>query len=362
MQPGADTTTVGRQTYLKILPAVVDTVNNSNVIAMRVLNNPKRWVGKYVESQIQTANSTSGGSFSGMDTFDTSDSEAEVNLRWYVKGYYQSVVVPGFDFAINETPAQAISYLGQKMDKAKNSMVDGLGTKLYGLGLGKDVDGIEHITDDSTQTSTYGELSRTTYGTNINAHLTAASSGTLTLDLMRAEDDAAKAAGSKTESPTNVITDKTGFSAYEELLTPTLQANYNTTQVTYGQITAKTPIGGVERGAGLSGSAGFNTLDFRGLTLVADDKCTSGVMYFLNEHYLEFHVLRHPKLKTITMANEVTEGAGNAENPVSNTAFQYKELQMPDNQLAEVGQIILMGNLIHRNPRRNGKLTGITNA
>lgn len=360
MQPGSDNTTVGRETYSKILPAVVDAFNNSNIIAMRVFNSPKRWVGKYVEQVIQTGNSATGGSFSGLDQFDTSDTENEVNLRWYVKGYYQSIVVPGFDYALNETPAQAISYLGQKMDKAKNSMVNGLGTLVYGLGLGKDIDGLGKIVDDSTSTSTYGELARATYGTNINATVTA-SGGNLTLDLMRAADNAAKAAGSTTEGPTNIITTKDGFSYYEELLTPTLQSNYNATQINYGKITANTPIGGVERGQGLSGTAGYNTLDFRGLTVVADDKCTSGVMFFLNEHYLEFQSLSHPKLKTISMKNQVTEGVYK-ENSVTNTAFQYKEMQMPGNQLAEVGQIILMGQLIHRNPRRNAKLTGITGA
>lgn len=360
MQPGNDNSTVGRETYSKILPAVVDAFNNSNVIAMRVFNNPKRWVGKYVEQVIQTSNSSTGGSFSGLDQFDTTDQENEVSMRWYVKGYYQSIVVPGFDYALNETPQQAISYLGQKMDKAKNSMVNGLGSLVYGLGLGKDIDGLGKIVDDSTSTSSYGELARATYGTNINANVAAAGGGTLTLDLMRAADNAAKAAGSTTESPTNIITTKDGFSFYEELLTPTLQANYGATSVTYGKITPNTRIGGVERGQGLAGMSGFNTLDFRGLTVVADDKCTSGVMFFVNEHYLEFQSLNHPKLKTISMKNQVTEGVYK-ENTV-NTAFQYKDLQMPDNQLAEVGQIILMGQLIHRNPRRNAKITDLTNA
>jgi hypothetical protein len=360
MQPGTDNSTVGRETYSKILPAVVDAFNNSNIIAMRVFNSPKRWVGKYVEQVIQTSNSTTGSSFSGMDTFDTSDQENEQSLRWYVKGYYQSIVVPGFDYALNETPAQAISYLGQKMDKAKNSMTNGLGTLVYGLGLGKDIDGLGKIIDDSTSTSSYGELARATWGSNINASVTAVSGGVLTLDVMRAADNAAKAAGSTTESPTNIITTKDGFSFYEELLTPTLNSNTNA-QMSYGKITANTPIGGVERGQGLGASSGYNTLDFRGLTVVADDKCTSGLMFFVNENYLEFQSLNHPKLKTISMKNQVTEGVYK-EKSVTNTAFQYKEMQMPENQLAEIGQIILMGQLIHRNPRRNAKLTGITSA
>ena len=42
------------------------------------------------------------------------------------------------------------------------------------------------------------------------------------------------------------------------------------------------------------------------------------------------------------------------------SAFQFRELMSPVNQYGEVGFLVLLGNLIHKQPRRNSKLTGVT--
>jgi hypothetical protein len=58
-------------TYQELLPRLVDQINNSNIWTARVLSNPKNWRGVTLNLPIETANSTTGGSFSGMDTFPT---------------------------------------------------------------------------------------------------------------------------------------------------------------------------------------------------------------------------------------------------------------------------------------------------
>ena len=59
-------------TYNDILPSIVDFVNNSNIFTARVTSNPKNWKGVTEQQPITIANSTTGGSFDGLDEFDTS--------------------------------------------------------------------------------------------------------------------------------------------------------------------------------------------------------------------------------------------------------------------------------------------------
>jgi hypothetical protein len=73
---------------------------------------------------------------------------------------------------------------------------------------------------------------------------------------------------------------------------------------------------------------------------------------------MEFKRLQDSGLKQIDSSVEVTEGF--YKDVKFPSAWQFRELMSPVNQYGEVGLLILMGNLIHKQPRRNGKLTGIT--
>ena len=88
-------------TYQEILPSIVDQINNSNVFTARTLSNPVRWKGVTMQQPITIANSATGGAFDGMDTFSTAATNNTRVLTWYVKGYEQSVVVPGIEKAVN---------------------------------------------------------------------------------------------------------------------------------------------------------------------------------------------------------------------------------------------------------------------
>lgn len=339
----------------KFIPSIVDQINNSNVYTCRVLASPRPWSGETVKQPVQTANSTTGGSFSGLDTFSTAATNTRSTMSWNVKAFYQSIVIPGIEKAVNAvSETRVLSLVAAQMEEAKNSAINTLGGLFYGVGSGDDIEGLELIVDDGTNTSTYGGVTRST-NTWVNAGVTA-SVGDLTLLVMSQMDDEVSAASSTQESPSIIITTKNIWTFYEQLLNPTVVAQYQT--LGYPQVNAYTPVGQMMRGAELKGGAGFNSLTFRGKPVVADDKCPSGVMYFLNERYLEFQKLTSPDLQAIGMANQVTEGVYSDKTAPS--AFQLKELQMPTNQFGEVGQLILMGNNIARQPRRNGKLTGVT--
>lgn len=347
-------------TYNEIMPSIVDFVNDSNILTARFLASPKTWKGVTVQQPITIANSTTGKSFDGLDTFDTSTTNNTRLMTWYVKAYEQTVVIPGIEKAVNGTSdKQVISLVATRMEEAQNSVSDSIGNLLYGMGVGKDIEGLGLIVDNGTATSEYAGITRASLP-SINASVTSAQSGTLTLDLTSAEFDNVSAAGSGQESPTIALTTKAIWTFFESLMGDKINGDYSATQIKgYNRVSGKTPIGTSVPAEALKGAAGFDAISYRGKPVVADDKCTDGVFFWLNERYIEFQRLLSPDLKSVNSRNTVTEGV-------------YKDIQMPSflqlrdflspvNQFGEIGALIVMGNLICRQPRRQGKITGITN-
>jgi len=348
-------------TYQYILPALVDNVSNSNVFTSRLLSKTIDWEGVTYNVPIQTAFSTTGGPFNGMDTFSTAATNNTRQMSFLITGYSQSIVIPGIEAAVNgNTESQVIKLLTAKMDEAKISMADGIGTELYGFGLGKAFDGLGNIIDDGTNAATYGGLSRTTYPF-LKADVTAVTNGVLTLSYISSEFDNASAASSTSESPTFGLTSKAIWTYFEGLMQPMLSARYEATSVKgYDRIDGKTPPHGSVpmRNTELSAAGGFISISWRGRPVYADDKATAGTFFWVNDNYLDFAVQHTPELRDIGGTVEKMEGFY-ADVPFP-SAFQFRDMMSSINQLGEVGVVILLGNVIDRQPRRNGKLTGIT--
>ena len=151
------------------------------------------------------------------------------------------------------------------------------------------------------------------------------------------------------------------FDIYESLLTPTVQAKYDTVGVKgYNRVSGKTPMGVSVPESELHGLTGFVSLSFRGRPIVADDKCPAGLFIWLNERYIEFYRLLSSDLRSVDSNPEKTEGV---DSDIKQPSFlQLKDFMSPINQFGEIGALIVMGNLICRAPRRQGKITGITGA
>jgi len=348
-------------TYQYILPTLVDNVSNSNVFTSKVLSNTIDWEGISYNVPIQTAFSNTGGAFNGMDTFSTAATNNTRQMTFYITGQYQSIVIPGIEAAVNgNTESQVIKLLTAKMDEAKISMADAIGTELYGFGLGKAFDGLGNIVDNGTNAPTYGGLSRTTYPF-LDADVTSVANGTITLSYLSSEFDNVSAASSTSESPTLGLTTKSIWTLVEGLMQPMLSARYEATAVQgYNRVDGKTPMGtNAPMGSSeVSGAGGFISLTWRGRPFVADDKATSQTFFWINEKYLHFAVQRSAELRDIS--STVESMAGFYEDVPFPSAFQFRDLMSSINQLGQVGVVILLGNLIDEQPRRNGKLIGIT--
>lgn len=348
-------------TYQDILPSIVDFVNNSNVFTAKMLTNVKNWKGVTENQPITIANSTTGGSFDGMDTFSTAATNNTRQMTWYVKGYYQSVVVPGIEKAVNgNSEKQVLSLVATRLDEAKNSLANSIGNQFYSVGAGKDFEGLGIVVDNGTLTSSYAGITRSTLS-SVNADVTAVTNGVITLDYLSSEFDNVSAASSGQEAPTLGLTTKAIWTFIEGLLQPTVSALYTATSISgYNRVSGGTPVGtSVPSGdAALKGAAGFEAITYRGKPIVADDKATSGTYFWLNERYLEFRRLLDSELKSVSNRNQVTEGVyQDVEFP---SFLQLRDFLSPVNQYGEIGVMVLLGNLICRQPRRQGKLTGIT--
>lgn len=340
-------------TAQSLAPYVVDGLHNGSVLPARLMTNPVEWdEGQYMQQPIQTEENDNGGDFVGMPVFDVSAQNTDQNLKWLAKGKRQSIVIPWAEIAHNKTKAGVIKLVGRKMDVAKNALKDKLGTTLTGLGLGDAIEGLDLQTDASAQSSTYGTLSRTTYGAVINGQYNTVV--TLSLSTLGTQFDACTPANTA-EGTDLAITTKTEWGYVEQLLDPKTRQMYENVP---SYVSAYTQNGGAVKAAELGGASGFVAIFHRGVPIVKDEKVASGKMYTLNQGSIDFARLDFPQMKAVKLSNEVTKGVFSGEP--SPSAFQVTEMMNPYNQLGDIGHIIAYGNLINRNPVRSGVTVGTT--
>ncbi len=360
MSATAQNDRVGNITLEDINSTTVDAINRSSEINKRVLANPQRWNGRYQSVPLFTSNSTLGQSFKGTETFSTAIDYATTPMTFYPTGYAQPVGISVVERSINQTPAGVIELYQNSYEYAQNSMITALGSIFYGYGTGNDFDGLGVIIDDGTNTSTYGGLSRTTYGAYINAGgstgLIAASGGVIDLATMDSADDAATVSGDASETPNAILCNQTVWSLYASLLTPTAFAQYSANGGEF--ISGKTGVGQpVSMNSAPSFHGGTNSVTYRGKPVVRDQKALSGKMYFVNDKYLVFKSLPLVGLNTVATSEKTVDGA---YDNVKLSSFQFRQPLMPVNQLAEVGIFVLYGQMFDKNPNRDELITGIT--
>ena len=341
----------------KLLPKVIDNVLNGNVLSLRLLANAKRWSGESLKRPIKYQKSDTGGSFSGLDTFSTSTVETRLIPAYDVRGYYHSVAIPGIEKAVNATEERVMDLVKVEMESAHEDMADSIGTIFYGDGTGngnKDFLGLGAIVDDGTDVTTLAGISRTDY-TMWKATRTA-SGGTMSLAKVATLVSGVSAGSALRQRPTMFVSDETVWDLYESLLTPMVRANYEA----YGYpMVTRTSKGAVRQDKALKGTQGFAALTYRGIPWVADEKATAQTLFAINENYLEWYGLKSADLVSISLGGPEIDGVY-SEVPSKNHGFGWTGFKVPTNQFGEVGQIILLGNLVTWQPRRHGRLTGIT--
>lgn len=341
----------------EILPEVIDTVLSDNFITFRFLSNARKWSGEQLKKPIKYQKSTLGGSFSGLDTHSTSTVESRVMMAYDVRAYEMPCAIPGIERAVNRTPAQVINLVKVELESSQEDALDDLGTMFYADGTGnssKDFLGLDALADDGTSVDSIGGLSRTTYDPQLKGTRTA-SGGTLDLDKLATLTSAISGGSARRQRPSIFVSNETVWDLYESLLTPTVRAAYEANGLPIVTRTSKRPM----RGSELKGAAGYVSLTYRGIPWVADEKSTAQTLWELNENYLPWYGLNDPELKAISLGKGDIDGVY-SEAPSKNVGFQWTGFMRPINQYGQVAHIYLMGNLLTFNPRRHGRLTGIT--
>lgn len=323
----------------KLVPMVVDTILNSNVFASRMLSRAKKWSGETMKFPIKYQKNSTGGSFSGFDTFSTAASDTRVRLSFDPKFQHITVALPLDELSVNATEERVLDLAALEMQSSAQDMADDIGTAFYADGTGnsnKDFLGLGAIVDDGSSVATYGGLSRSTYST-LNSTVTA-SSGTISLAKMATLFNAVT---SGSQRPTLGLSTEAVWALIEQLIQPQERI-----------------VKDVGMKKDLTLSTGATGISYKGMPIIADEKCTSQTLFFVNENFLDFYALPMAGQKPAKFKSQDIEG--NDYSEVMGLGFSWSDWIKPVNSASVVGQIYLGGELISANPKRHGKLTGIT--
>jgi hypothetical protein len=343
-------------TSQRVAAFVVDAIHGSSVLVGRMTAKVTPWdMGIYEKQPIQVTDITTAVDFQGIGNFNTADNSTDVNLQWEAKGLGDSVIIGYAELGLNQTKAQVINLVKRKFDVVRNSLIIASSARLYGLGLGPAIEGLQLSTDNGTYSPSYGGQSRATYGAAINGQVTPAAGGLISFATLAAQIDLCSASASTMESTNLIDTTKTNWTFVERLIEDKSRGNYDTSRGNL-RVTPYTQMG-VAMDASLVGIGGYESIYFRGIPVVKDDQCPTGLIYTLNENHIEFVGSNIAYCTSVQMGEEVTKGA---LQEVHTTAWQVSNEAKPVNGLGDVRQIAIYGNLVNRNPRRSGVITGVT--
>lgn len=330
-------------TLEEIVPRVVDTVLRANTFATKMLTKTKKFDAATQDFPIKFQIGTAIKSFIGFDTLPTDFTDTRVLMKYNPRFSAANVALAGTDLVANNTMRKVLDLTKVEMISRAQDLADAIGSQLWSTGLGnnsKDFLGLGAIVDDGTTVSTIGGLSRSTYPT---LQSTVTNTATLSFATLRSLFNSIADAS---VVPTRSYTDYPTWQLFEELLQPQ--------EMIFKQVNVIPSYKGYE---------GFEGLMFAGLEVVPDRKATTGNWVMLNEDFVDFYGL-DVELDAFEGAKKVDVASklftGNSYNEVSNLGFYWTGFIKVNNQFAFNSFIVLGGNLCTDNPRRHGKLTGVT--
>ena len=321
------------------LPFMVDAVLNSNVLFQRVVRAAKKWSGRTLRVPIKVSKNTTGQSFRGFDTFSVSATDNRQFLEFSPRFYQITCALPGDELSVADTEDKVLDLMKLTIQSDTEDMADDLGTIFYADGTGnasKDPSGLAEIVDDGTNTAAYGGLTRATFTPFLNSTVTA-SGGTLTLALI---DTLWTNVTSGTQKPTVAYVPEAVYNFYGQLLRPQERINKDAGTI-----------------KGIMGGAGFTGLGYMGISILPDEKATAQTFFFLNENYVDWYALPFFGAKAVAYKSQVK---GTDYNAPIGLGFSWSDWIVPANAGSVVGHVYFGGQFITSNPKRHGRLTGIT--
>ena len=320
------------------LPYLVDTILGSNVLFQRVVRAAKKWSGRTLRVPVKVSKNTTGQSFRGMDTFSVAATDNRQFMEFTPSFYQITCSLPGDELSVADTDSKILDMMKLTIQSDTEDMADDLGTIFYADGTGngsKDPLGLAALVDDGNSVSSLGGLSRSTYAT-LQSTVTA-SGGTLTLAKV---DTLWINTATGAQKPTAFYTTEAVFNFYGQLLRPQ-------ERITKDVSTMK----------GITAGTGFTALHYNGKPILMDEKCTSGALIAVREDDVDWYALPYKFAKPVAYKSQVE---GNDYDAPLGLGFSWSDWIIPANAAGVVGHIYFCGQFITRNPKRHGKLTGVT--
>ena len=341
---------------------VVDGILNYPSFASRMLYNSKNFSGDgrgempTLIKDVKIAGRSQFQWFDGLDSLNSSAENVVVQLQFNDAHASMPMVEIMTESIAREGAGEDVDYPAFEYEDALNETVQGLSLAMFGVGGSSDLPlGLEGTVDAGTNLATYGGQTRATYS-SLNSTVTA-SSGSMTLAKLATLRSTISDSGPK-ERPTVIFTTDTIADLYEQFLTPTVMNEYKTMAVN-----GKYPVAGELPGMG-QGFGGVNT--YSGIPILRDKAATSGVLYMLNENYLHWYGRNTVPSSFKEFVSPVKLGKGRviegqAEmKPSDYHGFFYQAKQMMPSQAGIISRFYVFGQMATFQPRRHGKLTGIT--
>lgn len=264
--------------------------------------------GKKIVEPVMYAEKTGAAAYSGYDVLSTQANEISTNAEYNPRSYAVPVVISGDDKTDNMGEAAVMNMLKARITNSEATLKGLINAHLYNTAVGgtsgKELDGIGIAVDSA---GTYGNIDPSTE--TWWAATEAAYSSAIVDELDTQYFTVSKGS---TDKPDLGVTTQTVYEKLLHEIDPTLRLS-------------STKLGDV----------GFESFKFRGMEVVYDEDCTSGVFYLLNTKYMK---LRYHKDRN----------------------FKATPFKQPVNQDADIAHILWKGNLTCSARLRQAKLTGIS--
>lgn len=252
---------------------------------------------------------TAGKWYSGYETLDVTPQEGMRPAEFLWRQCAYSISISRLEERQNAGKSRMIGLLQSKTFQAEQSIKDAIASALFAATrASKAINTLATLVDSS---GTIGGIPRGTYSWWQSTETASGSFASQGISDMRTLYNTISSSGGK-EHPDFIMTTQSVFEYYENSLQP--QVRYQSME---------------------TADAGFETLKFKGADIAYDQYATSGVVYMLNSKFISL----------------VIDKA---------TDFITTPFVRPANQDAKTAQILFMGNVTINNPRRHGKLTGVS--
>lgn len=269
--------------------------------------------GRFIEEPLMYGKNATIAWIDKGGTISIADTDPLTSSIWNWRNIAGSVVRMWADDMANSGVHKKVDMMNAKIENLRLSFIDNLEQQLFTAQSGSTMSGLPDIIEanlPASQTKSPGGLSKTTYAWWQNQDFVATGSfAAYGKSDMRTMYNNCSVGN---DHPGLIITEQTVFEFYEAEAEDVQRLN-DTQDATLG----------------------FNRFQYKGAHLYYSPQCPSGYMYFLNLKYL--------KLKIDSKAD-----------------FDMTEFKYIPNQLDRVAQIVTRLELVCRNCRMQGLITGIT--